>query len=275
MRAWGRKIEPDDAIEVVSHSPGSWTATSRCSTSTLWVFLVGHYRTFHWTQHGIKEMAHSSSGGCYMVSAVMPEELCVRGTTSKDKPVCEQPKWYSYRSWQALNYRSFTPAITDVPVLLEKASTQTFDGRLAYAVIRRRGALMSFPHALLPTWHLAWAVAEWSGRRNGFTPSASAVVIRTRPDAIFTAPFNLQPLQTYFERGLHGAHLVLVQHSADPPAQTDIFMVTSFGCYANDIARPLEGISHDWGASLAQGSEKAGIKPKSKRFKVELLSTHV
>lgn len=33
-----------------------------------------------------------------------------------------------------------------------------------------------------------------------------------------------------------------MQHSADrPPAQTDIFLVTSFSCYTHDIARPFEG----------------------------------
>ena len=45
-------------------------------------------------------------------------------------------------------------------------------------------------------------------------------------------------------------HLTLSQHSADhvaesgrnaTPAQSDIFLVTSFHCYTHDIARAIEG----------------------------------
>ena len=51
-------------------------------------------------------------------------------------------------------------------------------------MVRRKGVLQQTPYALLPMWHLAWAVAEWSARRNGIAVSATAVVIRTRPDAV-------------------------------------------------------------------------------------------
>ena len=107
---------------------------------------------------------------------------------------------------------------------------------MAYIVIQRAGEARLYPLGLPVMWHLVWAVAEWSGLRNGFTSKAHAVVIRTRPDVIFTVPFSLRPLQHYFARGAHGAHLTLVQNSEDPPAQTDLFLVTSYRCYANDIA---------------------------------------
>ena len=106
---------------------------------------------------------------------------------------------------------------------------------------------------------MAWGVAAWSGRRNGFATPKYAVVIRTRPDVIFNAPFHLIPLSDFFRSGLHGLHVTLTQNTLAPvKAQSDVFMVTSWACYANDIARPVEhgwttvrGIDAGWGMSFS------------------------
>ena len=111
--------------------------------------------------------------------------------------------WVS-ENWQTLDHTSFTTAVDDVPLLLESAQ-KTFGGKMAYIVIQRAGEARLYPLGLPVMWHLVWAVAEWSGLRNGFTSKAHAVVIRTRPDVIFTVPFSLRPLQHYFARGAHGA----------------------------------------------------------------------
>jgi hypothetical protein len=51
----------------------------------------------------------------------------------------------------------------------------------------------------------------------------------------------LEPLTQYFKQGAQGQHLAFVQHSeqAHAPAQTDIFFVASFNCYASDVRAPL------------------------------------
>ncbi|KAL3918000.1 MAG: hypothetical protein SGPRY_006178, partial [Prymnesium sp.] len=235
---WSDYFSPNSSFEIISSNPGKFTPSSTCPSPSLWVLLVGHYRTFHWTQHGLEAMARLSSGDCFMVSAVMPNDLCERAEDNSH--ACMRPIYFSPMPWMTLNHRDFTERIEDVPKLVGAASS-TFSNRLASLVVRRYGELNTYPIALYTSWHLAWAVCIWSSMRNDFTPRASSVVIRTRPDAIFNVHFELSSLARYFENGVHGKHLAVVQHSYDnPPAQTDVLLVTSFGCYASDIARPFE-----------------------------------
>ena len=106
VRSWDGKYTPQDSIEVVGHHPGIFRPTRGCSTPRLWLLLVGHFRTFHWTQHGMEKMARHSSYNCYMVSAVLPEEICVRSTL--DSRWCEMPKNWVHQPWERLNHTDFT-----------------------------------------------------------------------------------------------------------------------------------------------------------------------
>ena len=289
----------------------------RCCFAFLYLlyFLVGHYRTFHWTQHGIHAMARLSSDDCYMAAAVMPEEVCSPHATLRYKdgqPMCSRPRFHAKEhAWQTIDWRLFASSIDDTPALLRRAN-DIFKGKLTFGVVRRTGTILSeHPAALYPLWQLAWGIAAWSSRRHGFATPPNAVVIRTRPEAIFNAPFSLRPLMHFFHTGLHGLHVVLTQNTPTPSvrlspdcgmimivhhiasscsvchhcglcylprstvalslvyvplltrdcptfqSQSDVFLITSWACYANDIARPLEhnlsfvrGKDAGWGSSF-------------------------
>ena len=252
-----------DRIDVIAKDAGSWTTTTACPTPRLWLLLTGHYRTFSYTLPNIQRMAHASSHGCYMAAAVMPDEICVRrggwekgSSAAANETRCDPAKWYNAEH-RALEWRRFAPSIDSVPSLLSKAQA-AFKGRLAYAVIRRSGSMHSYGGAFAVFWHMAWAVAQFAAKTHGITPHPSAVVIRTRPDCIFTRPFELTALLNYFEHSAHGAHLLLSQETIPTPlspnAQGDNLMITSWRCYTNDIAVPLGlqsrrdiGVRRGWG----------------------------
>ena len=113
VRAWDRRFsDPSAAVELVATYAGQWRTSAGCKAPRLWVLLSGHYRTFHWTQGGIADMAALSSGGCYMVAAAVPEDICTRATgpaaaSSKGETKCERPKWYAKYPWQSLDWRVF------------------------------------------------------------------------------------------------------------------------------------------------------------------------
>ena len=245
VRSWKGTLIPRGSIEVVASNPGQWSPTQHCQAPKLWLLLSGYYQAFHWAQHGLHAMAKHSSDGCFMVAAAVPETICVPSSSRAHGSACARhPLWAASAPWQHLDWRLFARAVDEVPALLRRASRDTFGGRLAFVVVRgaekplRETSVAS--HGTIPLWHLAWSVAAWSSRRNGFQTPPHAVVIRTRPDAVFTAPFHIRPLMDFFRSGLHGLHVVLTQNSIDPAAQSDSFLVTSWACYANDIARPLE-----------------------------------
>ena len=262
VRSWNHHpvfapYDPAARIDLVAASAGEFHASVTCPSPRLWLLLVGQLRTFHWAQHSLQRMAHHSSGGCYMAAAVLPDEICTHNLTSTEEwrkghqqPLtnvtsaesvgCAHPRFYTAEQHRTIDWRVFAKSINDVQGPLDLAAKTTFQGRLAYAVIRRSGMFADYPQGLPPMWHLVWAVAEWSSRRNGFTTAPYTVVIRTRPDAIFSVRFLLDPLSRFFANGgLHARHVLLVQNL--PPVSSDTFMVTSFACYASDIARPMEG----------------------------------
>lgn len=182
-------------VEVVDQSAGSWTASPDCSAPRLWLFLYGHYRTFYWTQPNLASMARGSSGGCFMTAAVLPLEVCVRNQT--DPESCARG-----RAHAPLDWRLFARTMSDTPALLRAASTSALGRRMAHLVLRRSGELDAYPKgALIMPWHLLWALAEWAASVHGFRTAPNAVVLRTRPDAIYRAPFDLTRLSDYFAHG--------------------------------------------------------------------------
>ena len=92
VRRWEDRLKVGDSVKVLSASPGSFRPSEGCNAPALWVFLTGHFRTFHWAQHGIRSMAKYSSGGCFMLSAVMPDEVCVTNETQLNPKECARPK---------------------------------------------------------------------------------------------------------------------------------------------------------------------------------------
>ena len=65
------------AINITAASPGTWSPTADCAAPRLWILLYGHVRTFPWTQANLGEVATRSSGGCFIVAALVPEEIDV------------------------------------------------------------------------------------------------------------------------------------------------------------------------------------------------------
>ena len=63
-------------VRVVSASRGRWkprrSGASACQAPSLWVLLVGQYRTMEYTAANIRSMADASSNGCYMLAALVP-----------------------------------------------------------------------------------------------------------------------------------------------------------------------------------------------------------
>ena len=262
VRLWNGRMSPADRLDVVASAPGH-ARFGHCKNAApaLWVYVYGHYRTFHWTQYGINALAHHSTPGCYMVAAVMPDEVCVRNESDRaadGKPSCAWPTYWVDRKagWQYFDWRTLgVSSISDVPSLLSKAKAFPFGNKLAYAVIRRQGLCATGVAGMAPMWHLLAAVADWSSQWNGFKTPATAVVVRTRAEAIFNMPFDLRRLQRYFEH--ESVHLVVAQNSQSDD-RGHLFIATSYGCYENDLARPMEHDQFfDRGVSASGGRLRA------------------
>ena len=91
---------------------------------------------------------------------------------------------------------------------------------------------------------------------HGIAPRPDSVVIRTRFDVFFDRPYDLTGLRAYFLAGPRGRHLILAQEVCNA-AQSDIQLVTSWGCYAEDIALALHtgdswGLDNGWGYGALQ-----------------------
>ena len=91
---------------------------------------------------------------------------------------------------------------------------------------------------------------------HGIVPRPDSVVVRTRFDVFFDRPYDLTGLRAYFLSGHRGRHLVLAQEVCNA-AQSDVQFVTSWSCYAEDIALALHagdswGLDNGWGYGALQ-----------------------
>ena len=223
-------------VLVLSESNMCEGCSYRLASRRLWLLISGQFRTFHYTQHDMVEMAHRSSAACYVAVAAMPPEIC--------SPAAEAPHECRFRSGPIpLRWDAFAKSIDSVPDLLHTASRQAFGGRLAYVVVRRqRGSVIdSWLEGAWVLWRAVWELTKLVIEYHGLQARPESVVIRTRPDVHYTASFDLGPLSTFFLRGWRGRHLILSSvtwnSSANdlPATQGDIHLITSFGAYLADI----------------------------------------
>ena len=216
-------IAGQNRVDIISAHPGRWDS-SICATPSLWIFLVGHYRTFTWTREKWKHLA-SHSSGCTMVVAFAPAAI--------DVPEVER-RWWRKKD---VGWRMVSTERDGVPALMERARQEFGNGRFAYVVVRRAGSVSTFPACLSLYWHGAWAAAHWVAAHSGISIDPSAVVLRARPDVALPLPLQLSRTQAYFKHGARGRHLMF---GPGPDGQADVLMLTSFGAYSTDIAIPLQ-----------------------------------
>lgn len=260
-------------VTVVAASAGHWRGgqgggpprTAACTTPSLWLLLVGHHRSFAWTQRHLAKVASVSSDGCAFVTALLPDEIDAPAEAATPGALGRTDS----RGIREELHRQAARASggggggpdssgggggaggggdTSVAHLMRHAARTTFaqggsSPPLAYAVVHRVGNIARYPACLPFYWHGAYALSEWVSEQHGFRPNPSAVVIRTRPDVLLLYPIRIGALRRYFETGLHGGHLMLgqaVKSERGNVAQADIHCMTSWGAYVSDIALPLE-----------------------------------
>jgi len=158
-----------------------------------------------------------------------------------------------------------------VPALLAEIQVD-FNGRLAYAVVNRHGALNHYGSCFSFYWAAVHMVAEWA---LDVAINPTALVVRTRPNAVWNHYFrNIEAFLAYLQSDTFRArHLIIGQENASPRLQSDYMLLTTARVYASDIAVPLQhgiysssNISHDsrdlfeqmglmngWGYGLSMG----------------------
>ena len=222
-------------VTIIRASAGQWVPRSACRGPRVWLFLVGHYRTFSWTRDLLASTMNFSSANCYFVCALVPQQI---------EPRSVQNKHWSVRPhvWKNLstNFDGAAELMTE--------SAKAFRGQLAFAVVHRTGKYDQMPVAHIVSWHGVWAVARWAAHTHGFSIDPAAVVVRTRPDVLLRTPFAIGWLQHYFRETPRGRHLMIGQDvrawafrlGSHWTAQSDYFAVTSFVAFETDIALPIE-----------------------------------
>lgn len=188
-----------------------------CSPS-LWILLGGQYRTFDSTARGFLEAGRRSSA-CFGV-AMMTEVFIDEVDAEKQK-------------WQKPMWRAISKNRDDVASLVEKQANETFGGRLAYAVVRRTGAVTDYPSCLTMWWHGSWAVARWALAVRGLSPRPDSLVIRTRPDVALTDWFDTTNLMRLLSRAVH------LVHGQESRGQGDVLWLSDLRTYERDFALPV------------------------------------
>ena len=270
---WGQASDDEarGGVRVVAASAGTFKRRPGCATPRLWLLLVGHYRTFHYTQRRMAQMADASSDGCYMATAATSPELCLPRDRADDADAWFQVQskdahlvnsdgcltWY--KKTRPLPWPDWARSIDDVPSLLARAQQRTFDGRLAYIVMRRYGYLAT-RNGQGTEWHASWLAALWSQQVHGFAAAPESVLIRTRFDFHYDHAFELSALSAYFAQGPGGRHLAFVSRWSPDVRQfvpqTDVHLVTSYGSYSTDFGGALDRAelhrmahANNWGVS--------------------------
>jgi len=153
------------------------------------------------TREAMARMAVLSSHNCFLATAVVPSELCIRDSAPGR---CK----YWHRSGghpdKGFEWWKFARSIDDVPRLMREVQ-HVFGGRLAYAVVERHGKLNAYSFEMMEFyWHALWGVTKWALQVHRIKPQQDAVVIRARPDVYIPVAFELGPLRNYFRHGARG-----------------------------------------------------------------------
>lgn len=204
-------------VSVTAATHGRWRSRSGCSSPALWIFLVGHHRTFTWTQQNLAKVASLSSDSCAFVAAFMPDEVeaPLRETTPGVMQRGQRDRTDVRGLTDALKRVAGADGDASVASLLHHAARTTFAQSdapsFAYAVIRRTGLVARYPACLSLYWHGVWVLASLAASAHGIRPDDTAVVVRTRPDVMLTQPMVITNLRNYFRHGVHGRHMALGQ----------------------------------------------------------------
>ena len=200
-------------VTVVVASPGAIVPPMphhhHCSSPSLYIFLVGHLRTFAWTHAFFAQVAQLSAPSCSFIAACVPDVIDASAATYT-------PGALGRVDNAGLKQSLGTLAFGDSAASLVRHVAHTTFRRpgaplFAYAVVSRVGFIDRYPACLPFGWHAVWALAEWAANHHGFTPDPSAVVLRTRPDVLLSTPLDIRGLRAYFSHGEHGRHLALGQ----------------------------------------------------------------
>jgi hypothetical protein len=187
-------------------------------------------------------MVERTAGPCYFVAAVTDEDSGIPLTTHS---IYNGDKG----GWDH-----------DVDVADEMAHAQSsiFEGKMAYAVVTRTGMITrigSLQGLLDFFWYAAYMTSRFAAEYHRFAPSASSLVIRTRFDLFYDAHFDMTPIISYFENGERGEHLGFAQEA--DKAQSDYFLMMSYGAYARNLAGAYErgmyklARSNGWGIGFS------------------------
>ena len=246
---WGHHhIAGENNVSVVAASAGSWWPLRgrQCTSPPLFFYIVGHYRTFAWTQSFYARVATLSGGSCAFVLAFVPDEVDASLELYTPGAVGRVAR----KELKTALERS--PMGENVVARMRHAAQTTFSTdsapAFAYAVVRRSGPVARYPSCLALYWHGVHALARWVADVHGFGLDATAVVVRSRPDVMLTRPIDVGMLRRYYAFGLHGRHLALGQAvkraSGSNYAQGDVHAIFSLGAYASDVVLPIEQASN-------------------------------
>jgi len=244
------------------HANGGWwdaDAAKACPQGPrAWLFLYGHYRSHGEAKGRLRRTMEESTrwgnalGHCYFVVAALPDLPCMPDET--EPKMCEGTKYKNDGPTEPQTPPGGRDISTESLIALMGEAQNAFGGRLAYTVMRRSGGYETDHQARFGAYSYAmWAAADAAVQTHGFAPADSSVVIRTRPDVYFSAPFELGALEHYFANGTRGDRLVLTtEHKM---TQADMWMATSWGYYRRGIALPV----HDKRDTVESNGEFGGI----------------
>lgn len=230
--AWhdAHPVAPGNAT-VLHASAGYWQATARCATPRAWLFLVGHWRAFSSTQRGLAHAMNASTDSCFFCVLVVPETYDV----DAQQHVPWAPKLGVFRDRGSME-------------ALAKKAQSSFGGRLAYAVLRRYGALDSFEFCLHLNWYAGWAVARWAAAAHSIRIDPASPVVRTRPDVFLRRGFDADRLRRLFRHGGSRAQHMMIALpqllpdgvTLNPKNKNDVMAVFSFASYETGVALPMD-----------------------------------
>ena len=261
--AWNKEV----SVQLVASSRGKFRPSKECPTPRLLVHLCGHMRGMEFSRASLLEALRRSTD-CFFVSVVTPSTL--------HWDTCHNCSAWEHSNMRKKHHRpelmmNSSRGFKSVPALLAEIEAD-FNGRLAYAVVNRHGALEHYGPCFSFYWAAVHMVAEWA---LDVAIDPTALVMRTRPNAVWNHYFrNIEAFRAYLQSDtLRARHLIIGQENASPRRQSDYMLLTSARVYASDIAVPLQhgiysssNISHEfrelfeqmgtmngWGYGLSMG----------------------
>lgn len=211
--------------------PPRW-AEWGCRAPVRWLFATGEYRTFKWTRRSQRRSLEGSvpRSECWFVVVAAKSTLGVDRARYAELALPEDVDGVEG------GLDAFTQP--DAVRRLLESDREYFQGRLAYVLVdhddpaerwrQKKGG--NYGSDAFNAWALSRAVLDVLGS----TPDPKAVVVRTRPDVLWTRPFNFTSFSAAFDEEPWGLHLAV-----GPQDNNDRGSFWSYAAYERDLARPL------------------------------------